>query len=503
MNRVDVVLESFDFDPLGSKEPYYTDEMFQEGQQFLEDTVNSARTGVTKKNFVQRIWETIKKIWAWCCKQWSRFVNWLRRVFKKKNNKTADQVLSDVIGTTDKTGSTPRGGSVVTTNNNSVNGSSHQSSTSGIQSIKVDLPSNPSSEAPPEPSIDVLLKPIMISYDAVADAFGISINGANSYGDGAVKGQSNTAPRDYVLLLAMIDRPDVFEKLKNACLILRQEYNIGKITSKFYKAVVEFDKATAGGFRADTNWVVPFRKLNEFQKSLNEIMEIIGDVNISEEIVFENEDIMQTFNNLAGWCAKLQMSMNSFTRVASEVHKIDAAYIGSVKTQETLDKFVKGMIDAGIPPKYIGYNTYLACDLSLKGDKGDENNPIWGQSRLVLFPQSQKDNIIKVALSGWGVQSNRSEYATSQMFVKNNGSDLISVTRSISNTGATVTSERVDANGRSLDPHDVQGFKSSINTFISRHNLPIAISDLHGGNIGTKGKHIVAIDYAWSDRRSS
>lgn len=506
MNKVDIILESFDLDPLeaGSiSAPFYTQQMFEDGQQFLEDTINDARTGVTKQSFVSKIWETIKKILAWCAKQWNRFMNWLRKVFRrKKGQQTADQVASEIIGS--KQSEVPSNSIKNDTGTAaSVTGVGNSGSKSGgISSIKVDIPSNPASEAPPEPSIDVLIKPIMMTYDAAADSFGISITDATLKGYGKVKGQSDTAPKDYVTLLVLIDRPDIFEKLKNACQILHRQYvGSGKIGNEFVNAVAEFDQAIVG-YRVNTNWVVPFRKLSDFQKSLNDIMELIGNVDISNEVKFENSNVMQTLNNIANYCAKLQMSMNSFTRVAAEVHKIDAAYMGSIKTQETLDKFVKAMIDSGIPPKYIGYNTYLACDVSLKGTKGDENNPIWGQSRLVLFPEGSKDDIIKVALSGWGLQSNRSEYETSQVFVKNGGSDLISVTKSIGASGATILSERIQANGKSISGMAISNFTQKLNNFIVRKKIPYSIGDLHGGNVGTKNGQVVALDYAWSNRRN-
>lgn len=506
MNKVDIILESFDLDPLeaGSiSAPFYTQQMFEDGQQFLEDTINDARTGVTKQSFVSKIWETIKKILAWCAKQWNRFMNWLRKVFRrKKGQQTADQVASEIIGS--KQSEVPASGIKNDTGGtaSATDAETSGSKSGGISSIKVDIPSNPASEAPPEPSIDVLIKPILISYDAAADSFGISITDATLKGYGKVKGQNDNAPKDYVTLLILIDRPDIFEKLKNACQILHQQYvGSGKIGNEFVNAVAEFDQAIVG-YRVNTNWVVPFRKLSDFQKSLNDIMELIGNVNISNEVKFENSNVMQTLNNIANYCARLQMSMNSFTRVAAEVHKIDAAYMGSIKTQETLDKFVKAMIDSGIPPKYIGYNTYLACDVSLKGTKGDENNPIWGQSRLVLFPEGSKDDIIKVALSGWGLQSNRSEYETSQVFVKNGGSDLISVTKSIGASGATILSERIQANGKSISGMAISSFTQKLNNFIVRKKIPYSIGDLHGGNVGTKNGQVVALDYAWSNRRN-
>lgn len=506
MNKVDIILESFDLDPLeaGSiSAPFYTQQMFEDGQQFLEDTINDARTGVTKQSFVSKIWETIKKILAWCAKQWNRFMNWLRKVFRrKKGQQTADQVASEIIGS--KQSEVPASGIKNDTGGtaSATDAGTSGSKSGGISSIKVDIPSNPASEAPPEPSIDVLIKPILISYDAAADSFGISITDATLKGYGKVKGQNDNAPKDYVTLLVLIDRPDIFEKLKNACQILHQQYvGSGKIGNEFVNAVAEFDQAIVG-YRVNTNWVVPFRKLSDFQKSLNDIMELIGNVDISNEVKFENSNVMQTLNNIASYCAKLQMSMNSFTRVAAEVHKIDATYMGSVKTQETLDKFVKAMIDSGIPPKYIGYNTYLACDVSLKGTKGDENNPIWGQSRLVLFPEGSKDDIIKVALSGWGLQSNRSEYETSQVFVKNGGSDLISVTKSIGASGATILSERIQANGNSISGMAISSFVQKLNNFIIRKKIPYSIGDLHGGNVGTKNGQVVALDYAWSNRRN-
>lgn len=494
MNKVDLILESFDLNPLDANiEPYYTQAMFEDGQKFLSDSINGARTGATKKNIIQRLWETIKKIFAWCVKQWNRFMSWLRKVFRKgRNRKTADQIAGSILGDgspqihgTDgnaKLLQAPKGTA---------------SDTGGISSIKVNIPSNPASEAPPEPSIDVLIKPIMISYDSVKDAVGISINGALTRNEGKVKGQSS-ASKSYPTLLLLIDRPDIFEKLKNACTILQS----GKIDYEFVRALDAFNQAVYG-YTVNKNWVVPFSKLENFQKSLNDIMEMIGNTNISDDTSFLDGNVRQRFNSLAEYCAKLQMAMNSFTRVAAEVHMIDASYIGTVKTQETLDQFVKAMIDSGIPPKYIGYNTYLACDVSIKGTEGDENNPIWGQSRLVLFPQTNKDDVIKVALSGWGIQSNRSEYKTSDLFVKNGGNDFISITKSISSTGATVTAERVNPNGRSLGSYEVKEFINRLNHFITKNKIPFAIDgDLHGGNIGTKQGKIVAIDYAWSERRN-
>lgn len=489
MNKVTSILESMNLDPF----KYFddSDSLFSEsGELFLEEALKEATSGTTKKNVFIRLWEFIKKCFTWLAKQWSRFINWAKRTFfNKPNAKTADQIISETLGNSEN----------ATSSNTTSSSTSSQSvdKTSGsnkIQSIKVEIPVSSRSETPPEPSVDVIVKPILLSYDAAKKQFGISINDARDRGYGKVKGQA-VVRNSYANIIALAERPDVFNILNEAVSCIHDN----TVSEDFISKMREFWNAF--DFNVNNDYVCGLDKLNDLGKNLNNLMEAINNINMSSDVQFTDSRVISEFNELANFCANLQMSMNSFTRVIQEVHTIDAKYIGSIKDTNTLDKFVKAMIDAAIPPKYIGYNTYLASDPSLKGDKGSEEKPIWGQSRLVLFPTSDNQSIIKVALSGWGLQSNRSEYDISNKIVQNGGSEFIAVTKSIGSTGATVTSERVDTPDDITPMNKINTFVRAIDKFINDHKLPFRIDDIHGKNVGYKNGKVVALDYAWSARR--
>jgi hypothetical protein len=160
--------------------------------------------------------------------------------------------------------------------------------------------------------------------------------------------------------------------------------------------------------------------------------------------------------------------------------------------------FVSRCIKCGIPPKYISYNTWLLCDESVRGS-GKLYHPKWGQTRVVFFPEAANTSVLKIALSGYGVISNKTEAKVSDQFVKNDGSYLIAPVTKVCKGEAVIVQKRI-VGKRSRDNEKTiaaQNLQKEIQAFIDTHKLSFIITDIHKDNIAydeSIGKW-VCIDY--------
>lgn len=171
-----------------------------------------------------------------------------------------------------------------------------------------------------------------------------------------------------------------------------------------------------------------------------------------------------------------------------------------------MSEFVYKCIESGFPAKYAAYN---ACHISTsaikgnkaEGEKGSKEDPIWGQSRVVFFPDNA-DHVYKVALSVWGMRANNSEKMVSDKFKQHGGENLIGLVNSVTSNKCIETMELIDTKTYVVTQDVINRLKSAIDNFCKENKIPLnMIGDLHSNNIGTKNNHWVAIDYAMTDRR--
>lgn len=255
-------------------------------------------------------------------------------------------------------------------------------------------------------------------------------------------------------------------------------------------------------------WTMTLDELMEFQKKLNTLNEKIKSIDIPEMNALiargdKNSKILEVINNIAFTLSKVQMGMNSITSAVQNAYIIDAKYMNRIKNTETLSKFVGSCINAGIPPKYIGYNIYVASNAVIKGDgsHGDENNPIWGQSRVVLFPEDTS-KIHKIALSGWGLRANKSEKLVSDKFKQVGDTSLIATVTSGTKNQVIIDAERVDTS-KPVSDNDISKLRDAIVDFAQRHNIPLKLDeDLHEDNVAYRNGKPIAIDYGMAWRMS-
>lgn len=253
---------------------------------------------------------------------------------------------------------------------------------------------------------------------------------------------------------------------------------------------------------------VSMTDLTNFQKELNKMNYKMDEfVDIANDISDMDKKTMKNMNLLTTKLLRIQMSLNMLTSALDNKNIINSQFIGCIKSVAMLDLFVKGCVDAGIPPKYIGYNAWLVSDPCIKGDN-PEFAPVWGQTRIVFFPPGKRV-VYKVALSGAGITSNQAEIRTSKLFVDMDRVDLIAPIVRTWKNDAVVAMECVKSQGKpsyanllayTKDVNDV------IKEYEKKNNVKIntKISDQHKDNVKYDIVHGVyrSIDYGIAKRSS-
>lgn len=495
MNEVDLILERCSLDIWdGIDEPIWED-----GTQFLEDVITEAGHGVSKKNIFQKIWTAIVKIWRWICKQWNRFLGWIKRLFSKKKAKTADQILMGVI----PAAAVAAGGAagIATLN--------------GIKTIDVDIPKSELSDMDIDNKIHLMIKPIRVSF--TADKYSIEIKRddakdwlANNHGK--VRGQSVAAVVDiedwWGTIIAFTRDPAIMSHFRNIFSAIRRAED-GKIVipSDINELVTKFNDVfwkTYGQVKnvntSDTE-SIPLSRLDDIAKDLNDIMDLLdsfGDISRDSYVIGDSwnyNHTAATMNNLLEYCSKIQFAINAFTRVLQGVYLIDGKFRGSISDLSAMDKFITAMIQNAFPPKYVAYNSFLAASPRLIQGKDADYAPIWGQSRLVV-PSPDSNYVYKFALSKVGIFSNRNEWKLSEEFHKYPGADeYIGVTYKIENNGSVTTAESLKTKKDGLPESEVAPIVGAVQKFCLDHHINM-IDDLHSRNFGYKknGKPAI-LDY--------
>ena len=479
------IMESFNCDPLDMiREDFCS---FSEGVQFLENVITEASQAVSKKNVFKRLWELIKKLFGWLSLQWTKFINFCKTKILRQNMKTVDQLAIEM--------NIPR----------------HEVDKNFANNMRIKIPSHDNSEVKIDEEIELVCKPVLVEFmDNKKIKFNFIWNAVKmGYKmHGKIKGHKDTPMTmgPFLSCMEYIQNPVEFDKIKdllneivNADVITKElQDKCNKFTKEYSDKQMKFDQM-------NKTFEYTIDQLITFQKSLNEADQIIRKIDDPFSSFKEDRDvsfIILTLNAISGILAAMQMCMNAITSSLKEVALIDGSYYGSVDSVETLSKFVKKMIDNGIPSKYVSYNTYLISSKKIRGIDSEANKPCWGQSRVTFFPED-KSIVHKIALSGWGIRSNFSEHQISDAYKEYNGDHLIAVCNKDYNDHVIIDSERVEIiHPLKVKQDDISKLKTEMQQLISDHKIPFFISDLHVFNVGKKNGKLVALDYGFTHRTS-
>lgn len=310
--------------------------------------------------------------------------------------------------------------------------------------------------------------------------------------------------------LYLISEPAIFEKfialtdLATEILFDNKHGHISTFNKKCKKIIDEMDH---GARHKKLDKVkVSLKDLTEFQKKVNTLnYKIDKFANISTDVSAFNKDTINSFNLLSKKLLDIQVSMNLLTSALNNNFIVNQCFIGCIKSLALLDQFVAAMIQEGMPPKYIAYNTWLVADECIKGKK-EQYKPCWGQTRFIFFPPGGKF-VYKIAMSGAGITSNKAEVRTSEMFEKMDRVDLIAPVVKTWEKDAIVVMERVDNDATPSYP-EVIAYTKRVNSAIAKyekdHNLHlnIAIADQHKDNVkyDKVNKCFRSIDYGIANR---
>lgn len=446
----------------------------EDGQRFCEDTLREATEGATKKNVFQKLWEAIKKFWKWICKKFSQMTNFLRaKLGRNKKTKTADQIAEEVLQNTDN----PNPPS--------------PANADATQPIKIEIPADPKSEIKMDETIDLAFKELWakIEKDGKKVTFGYAKTNESKKGGAAKEAGHNPA-----IALRLINDPTLLPAImKCVDLIAADTINVIALGDAWSKCEQIINTPTH-----TINMTADLDQLVAANNTMNEIAAKIDTVNDIDENnpKFQDRTVIAIVNKIVMYCARMQFSVNALTNNVGAMYRIDARYNGMITNLADMEKFVMKCIEAGMPYKYIGQNMYVIASKNIKGTsgKGSEKKPIWGQTRVVMFPDDT--NIIyKVAMNTLGVKTNIAEENILERFKGSSFEQYFPMMRSATPKSCIIAWERLDTD-RGASQNQILQLRNKIATGIDVKKLPIDITrDFHDGNVAWRGNTLVFCDF--------
>lgn len=505
---IDQILESMNLDPLRGIEFMNPIDVYSEADEAeINGMYTEAVSGATSQNAWTKIINFIKKAFDWIAKKLGKLVDWFKRLFsgKTKMKKTPDQIMSEVSG----------GGKAAVSSagdKGSVQSAGPQPASSGqpqqsqkLQSVSVPIKSSPKSKVAPPDHINVLMKNLEVQ---IGEGGQVTLR----FGDARkfktkVKGKYSVRPQnaqfaacvvfgaksDGRLLQEMEECIQMFVA-GNIKAYLNSIGDINHELNNLWTNITSYGHVFAGDITTFT-----INDLEKAQARVSKISQLIDGIIDAKKA---DPSVLGEMNTLATSLMIVQFGLNEFAANCAAIFSIDAAYIGTITDWAELGRFVSGMITNGVPAKYVGYNAYLAADANLNSAKAADVdthfNPIWGQSRLVLYPKD-RSIIYKVALSGLGIIGNNTEAKVTNDFKKYGMDQYIAACEQLAGDGAVEKGQRADMS--SFDEKNAQHnqiaakLESQIKGKCWTNNLGYFVYDVHAGNIGYVGNNIVVVDY--------
>lgn len=225
------------------------------------------------------------------------------------------------------------------------------------------------------------------------------------------------------------------------------------------------------------------------------------DISIYSKNTNMKKFILEFMNDLTSFLSVIQYGFNSLMYLFKGIYHIDVSYYGCIHTKEDLAIMAEEIVKAAIPTKWAYNNIVLLCDKNLRG-AAKAYNPVIGQSRVVIFPKNEGNNVIKVAGNRLGLDANRSEYNTSDTLMGkyNELGNYLAKVNWISDNGMVITMEKGVENATEADRIAANALRDEINKILNKHGETLQIGDMHPGNVMyfSRGKkNLKAIDYGW------
>lgn len=482
--------------------------MFMEDGSSNSNSKNDKKPMSKIKTVITTVLNTIKSIFRWIGRKLLHAVQWIRSLFtKNKNPASADQCAK-------RSGIKPRSGQDVSGSNEKFK-------------FNIFQRTDPKKAAKPVTlDIQAMAKQLSIEYtndgNIVID-FGFALD-LNSEVGNKIKGRAvnsvlkknkdfikgKEAPDLYLIHLynfvtnsSYLDNLETYiDKMSK---ILNHDINdaseIKKITSDAADSLNNCEAMISQiSWYKVSNFSISIKDLQSIYKRIQKLLAITESFSISENIPDIDNSVVIQMGKYVEMLNVIQMGLNLVTNAIISSYTIDKRYVGQCNDTETLSKFVSELISHGIPPKFVGYNTFLIMDGGWtgmdpkKGTKGFE--PVWGQSRIVFLPYFEPGIVHKVATSGFGIQANKNENHVYNVVKRDpNLSKNFGKVEHISNNGVVLDMERLDCT--SSPGYDVI-YKVMENIDHSTVKMDFTVGDLHNGNFGkTDSGDWVISDYGW------
>lgn len=230
-------------------------------------------------------------------------------------------------------------------------------------------------------------------------------------------------------------------------------------------------------------------KLNKLCEKMNSI-----DINNLEGV---DEDKLKALNAVLIQYHRVQYGMNTLGVVVDYAWDVDASFLETVDSEDTLGEFVHEQIVCGLPPKNVARNTYLVASKRLRGTSNVEK-PIWGQTRVVLFP-NDNDRALKIALSGAGTNANKFEVAITKVIKNNKRAQeiLIPITHAYGGD-AIVEQPRIDTS-EDIDNDSLLMLRAELIEVEKDIGSKWHFGDIHSKNVCKYKNRWAAFDYGGID----
>lgn len=253
---------------------------------------------------------------------------------------------------------------------------------------------------------------------------------------------------------------------------------------------------------------ITMKELTAFSARINKLTNATDKIqNGNNSVEHLESETIEMFNKLVRELETCQHGLNTLSNEIGKLYLIKAQYVNSIKDKNNLAKFVEMCIDAGVPPKFIAYNTWLIANEEIRGDKTDFEKVPMGQTRIVFFPKD-KSIITKIAFSGRGLTSNKNEVRMSEFIQHSGEEEVINMIAPIKGhygkDCAVIDMERVvDKVGKHPNPKQMLRIVNDFKAFTKRHpELRLVVKDINDGNImwSSDRECWVCIDYGIGQR---
>lgn len=253
---------------------------------------------------------------------------------------------------------------------------------------------------------------------------------------------------------------------------------------------------------------ITMKELTAFSARINKLTNATDKIqNGNNSVEHLESETIEMFNKLVRELETCQHGLNTLSNEIGKLYLIKAQYVNSIKDKNNLAKFVEMCIDAGVPPKFIAYNTWLIANEEIRGDKTDFEKVPMGQTRMVFFPKD-KSIITKIAFSGRGLTSNKNEVRMSEFIQRSGEEEVINMIAPIKGhygkDCAVIDMERVvDKVGKHPNPKQMLRIVNDFKAFTKRHpELRLVVKDINDGNImwSSDRECWVCIDYGIGQR---